>query len=93
MRTSLYTTTAVPSTKSTAKKAKAPHNGHGRQAPGGDPLAYVKADELRNLVIDLDEAHSDLMGRALNGDNGAYALAQVVKTAADLLFELRGSGI
>src|SRR5262245_56620352 len=56
---------------------------------GGDPLAYVKADELRNLVIDLDETYSDLMGRANNGDNGAFALAQVVRTAADFVAELR----
>jgi len=59
---------------------------------GGDPLTYVKADELRTLQIDLDEAHSDLMGRALNGDNAAFALAQVVKTAADFVAELRLDG-
>ena len=57
-----------------------------------DPRVFVKADELRTLQIDLDEVHSDLLGRALNGDNAAYGLAQIVKTAADLIAELRFGG-
>jgi hypothetical protein len=60
----------------------------GRQRQG-DPLALVKADELRNLIIDLDEVHASLMGAALKGDNDCFALAQAVKAAGDYLAELQ----
>ena len=61
-----------------------------RQLPtNGDPLRFVKEDQLRGLIIDLDEVYSDLMGRALGGDNGAFALAQAVKAAGNYLAEQR----
>jgi hypothetical protein len=55
----------------------------------GDRFALTRDDDLRGIVIDLDEAHDNLLARALNGDNEAFALAQVVKTAADFVAELR----
>jgi hypothetical protein len=58
----------------------------------GDRLALTRDDDLRGIVIDLDEAHDSLLARALNGDNEAFALAQIVKTAADLVAELRLGG-
>jgi hypothetical protein len=63
--------------------------GRQHQTKGSDPLRFVKDDRVRGLVIDLDEVYESLMGRALNGDNAAFALAQIVRMASDHLAEQR----
>ena len=54
-----------------------------------DPFARVRDHEQLDLIDELDDAYDKLPGRALNGDNGIYALAQVVRAAADYLANLR----
>jgi hypothetical protein len=61
---------------------------HG-QGAGTDRLALVRERQLVDLIGDLDETRDVLLGRALGGDNEAYALAQVVKAAADFVVDIR----
>ena len=53
-------------------------------------LVRVRDRELRDLVDELEDTYDDLVGRALkDGDPTVYGLAQVVRTAADYLINLR----
>jgi hypothetical protein len=66
------------------KRRKAANgNGH------GDPYAFVRDDEIRTTISDLDLVYDDLLGRALRGDNVVYGHAQTIKAATDLLVSIR----
>lgn len=62
-------------------------------APRGrqdDPLRFVKDDEARGHVIDLDQVHDALMSKALADDDpAAFALAEIVRLAAAYIAEQR----
>jgi len=61
-----------------------------------DGFTYVHDDELRTLITDLDDARVTLEDEALNSDGQirfsmreALDLANVLRTAADYLVDLR----
>jgi len=60
-------------------------NGNGHD----DPYAFVRDDEIRTTISDLDLVYDDLLGRALGGDNVVYGHAQAIKAATDLLVAIR----